>query len=212
MRIESFLNTNYQVPFTHDTLPVTMSKKSQAVCPSCGIQKHRTELRLCLEQMEARQKREFGHHPELTTDAYEAFLNASFEWACDDCLKSKQAILAKPGAQETAFDPHLAYSDKQMVCYRCEQDFKFRKEEKQAWYESYKLPIHAEPDHCLACRRAIRQEKLENKSVSEILKKAETSISKEELESLIQIYSAWDKTEKVKYFEAMLRKRIKQED
>lgn len=169
-------------------------------------------MRKCLEPLEARHTREFGKHKELKTDGYEAFLNASFEWACDDCLNSKRAILANPGAQETASDPHLAYFDTALSCSTCQSDFQFKKEEKQAWYESYKLPIHAEPNNCLDCRRAIRQEKEENKTVSEILKNGESQLSEEELETLISIYHAWDKPEKVKYFESILRKRIKQED
>lgn len=169
-------------------------------------------MNTCIRVLEARHTLQFGKHKELKTDAYDSFLGASFEWACDDCLRTKKAILANPGAQETAFDPHLAYADTQLKCSECETSFRFTKEEKQVWYENYKLPIHAEPGNCLDCRRKIKQHKADNKTVSEILRKTESELSQEEIETLLEIYAAWDKPEKVKYFEAVLNKRIRQKD
>ena len=173
--------------------------------------KYRTEIKTCISILEKIERQEFKHYKELKLDqyTYESFIDSEFEWACDNCLESKKAILASPGLQETPWTPHLAYSDTELKCSSCRKEFLFKKEEKKIWYESYKLPINAEPNNCLECRRKIRNQNLENKTISEILKKTEDEITDNELERVVEIYTLWDKMDRVKYYQSILNKRNK---
>lgn len=159
--------------------------------------------------LEKLERQEFKHYKELKLEkyTYESFIDSNFSWACDNCLKSKKAVLASPGLQETPWTTHLAYYDTELECSTCRRAFLFKKEEKKTWYESYKLPINAEPNNCLKCRREIRNQNLENKTISEILQKQEDQITVQELEKVVEIYTSWDKLEKAKYYQSKLNKR-----
>lgn len=161
--------------------------------------------------LEKIEKKDYKYYKELKLDKYTygSFIDSPFEWACDSCLENKKAILAIPGLQETPWTPHLAYSDTQLNCNSCKIEFLFRKEEKKAWYESYQLPINAQPTSCLDCRRNTRKQISENKIISEILKKSEIEIADNELEDVVEIYTSWDKMEKAKYYQSILNKRKK---
>jgi hypothetical protein len=187
------------------------SKTKLAKCPSCLTDKHRTEIQACISILEKIERQEFKHYRELKLDQYTygSFIDSNFEWACDQCLETKKAILASPGLQETARTPHLAYSDTKLNCSSCSKEFLFKKEEKKVWYETYKLPINAEPNNCLDCRREIRKQNLANKTISEILKKTEAEITDKELETAVEIYTSWDKMDKAKYYQSKLNKRNK---
>lgn len=187
------------------------SKVKFAKCPCCSTERHRTEIKTCISILKKIERQEFKYYKELQLDqyAYASFIESDFEWACDNCLETKKAILASPGSQETSWTPHLTYSDSKLFCYSCKKDFLFKKEEKKAWYESYKLPINAKPNNCLDCRQNIRKLKLENKILSEILKKTETEITNKELEKIIETYALWDKMDKAKYYQSILNKRNK---
>ena len=163
--------------------------------------RHRAEIQTCISILEKIERQEFKHYKELQLDQYTygSFVDSNFEWACDSCLGSKKAILAIPGLQETPWTPHFAYFDTQLNCYSCTKEFLFKKEEKKAWYESYKLPINAQPNNCLGCRRKTRNLNADNKTMSEILKKSELEISDNQLEEVIGIYTSWDKMKKAKY-------------
>lgn len=181
-------------------------------CPCCLTGKYRTEIQICLSKLEKIERKEFKHYKELQMDTYGSFVDANFEWACDNCLQTKKGILANPGLQQTPWTPHLAYFDTKIKCHTCSTDFLFKKEEKKAWYESYNLPVHAQPDNCLECRRKIRNLKSENKTVSEILKKSDNEITDDELKMVVDIYLSWDKMEKVKFYQAILNKRLNKDD
>jgi hypothetical protein len=166
-------------------------------------------MQTCISMLEKIERRELKHYKELQIAqyTYAHFIDSGFEWACDSCLGAKKAILANPGLQETPWTPHLAYFDTPRSCDSCKKEFLFKKEEKRAWYESYKLPITARPDNCLECRRKIRKQNSENKVISEILKKSEMEMTDHELEMVVGIYTSWDKMEKAKYFQSILNKR-----
>ncbi|MGO8055825.1 hypothetical protein, partial [Rhizobium leguminosarum] len=84
----------------------------------------------------------------------------------------------------------------------------FTKEEKKIWYEKLKFWIDSEPVNCLKCRRQLRLLKSENKVLSNILMKESDSITLEELKIVTDIYNKWEKFEKVKFYEAVARKRF----
>ncbi len=182
-------------------------KKKYAKCPSCLTDRHRTEMTLCLSILEKIERKEFKHYKELNIDTYNSFIDSKFEWACDFCLNEGKAILANPGLQTYAWTPHLAYHDIDLVCRTCGTSFKFTKEEKQLWYEKLKLWIDSEPANCLKCRRQQRLLKTENKKLSDILRKRENEITIDELKTVSDIYRKWDKVEKAKLYEAIIRKK-----
>lgn len=185
------------------------SKTKYAKCPCCLTDKHRTEMRKCMSILEKIHKKEFKNYKELNLDQYTygSFIDSNFVWACDNCLESKKAVLANPGLQQTPFTPHLAYFDTIFRCNSCKKEHVFKIEEKKVWYESYKLPIDAQPDKCLDCRRKIRKQNSENKILSEILEKPENDNTINELEKVVDIYITWDKIEKAKYYQSILNKR-----
>lgn len=153
------------------------------------------------------QKFKFYKELQLDQQAYGSFVDSNFEWACDRCLENKKAILATPELQESPWSAHLAYCDTQLYCSSCKKEFLFRKEEKKVWYESYKLPINAQPSNCLDCRRNSQNLHAQNKTLSEILKKPEIEMTNDELYQVIGIYTLWNKVEKAKYYQSILSKR-----
>ena len=165
-------------------------------------------MTICISALEKLERKEYGHYKELSIDTYNSFINSSLEWACDNCLKDKKAILANPGSQNFVWHPNLAFRDKDLVCRKCGTDFKFTKEEKQLWYEKLKFWIDSGPVNCLRCRREIRLFKAENKLLSDILKKDENEITIEELKTVSGIYKKWDKPEKAKFYEAAIRRKL----
>lgn len=182
-----------------------------AKCPCCLTDKHRTEIRTCISILEGILRKGLRNNrvPQLSENTYDYFVDADFEWACDNCLWDKKAILAIPELQETSWSKDLAHFDTQLHCFTCKREFLFKKEEKKAWYESYKLPLNAQPNNCLSCRRKLQKASSENKAVSEILQKTESEITDTQLEEVISIYTAWGKIEKAKYYQSILNKRKK---
>ncbi|MDR2237389.1 MAG: zinc-ribbon domain containing protein [Chryseobacterium sp.] len=181
-----------------------------ARCPCCFIEKHRTEISVCLPILEHILKKQLLYYKDLSIDAYDVLINDNLQWACDDCLNSKKAILAFPALQHNEWNSHLAYYDTDCICRNCDTDFKFTKEEKKLWYETLRFRIESKPVSCLVCRKKIRQLKIENNTLSELFKKEITALSPEELGTVIRIYTQWGKTEKTKYYERLLKKKLRQ--
>lgn len=186
-----------------------MNKKEKKIarCPACNNQKHRTEMDIAISKMKKLDKVQYKHYTELKIDTYASFINSDFEWACDACLNSRKAIVSNPNLQSYCWHPHYAYHDSKFICRTCKTECTFSKEEKKFWYENLKFWIDSTPVNCTSCRKEIKQLKLENKTLSEILKKGEGQISSFELEIVIEIYSKWKKDEKVKYYQSILMKK-----
>lgn len=183
------------------------NSKYVAKCPSCQTAKHATELKVMMAEMDKIDWSNYSKEVRLAIDNYGFFVNSDFSWACDTCLQSGKAIMGNPASQNYCWSPNYAYYDSNKTCRTCKSKFTFAKEEKKYWYESLKFWIDSEPVNCLNCRKEIRQYKIENKVLSEILRKEEQEISKLELEQVIEIYRSWQKEQKVKYYESILRKR-----
>ena len=175
-------------------------------CPCCNNEIHRTEMETVVKEMTKLDKANYKHYKELDIDSYYSFIDSNFKWACDNCLKSKKAILAGIGSQNYSFTPHFAYFDIKSNCFNCKNDFVFSKEEQRHWYESIKLYSYASPDNCFKCRQEIRKVKVQNKILSEILSKKESEFTKEDLEEIITIYKEWNKENKVNYYQSLLNK------
>ncbi len=181
-------------------------KKKYAKCPCCSIEKHSTEITVCLSILE---KIIMKYYNSPASDAYEMLVDSSYQWACDDCLNRKKAIVAFPAFQNNELKSYLAYYDTKLTCRTCGTGFIFAKEEKKLWYETLKFRIEAIPVNCLPCRKKVRLLKIENNTLSDILKKADHDISMEDLKKLVEIYTNWNKPEKVSYYQKLIRKRLK---
>src|SRR5688572_12998079 len=178
---------------------MTRKKSKYAKCPCCFTERHWSEMSVCISILEKRERKLYQHYNLLDFDTYDSFLDSNFEWACDNCLHLKKAILAAPIKQGDCH-PNLAYSDTSLVCRTCKSAFKFTKEEKQLWYEKLKFRVESSPINCLQCRKDIRLFKIENNTVSDILKKHISEIGHEDLKTVADIYRSWDKPEKAKYY------------
>ena len=181
-------------------------KKKFAICPACITERHRSEITVCLTILDRYERSQYKYYQELKVDSYQTLIDGDFEWACDDCLQSKKAVLASPLLQDTASSVNLAYADQNSKCRKCGSDFKFTKEEKRKWYETYKFHLDSTPVNCLNCRRQIRQLKAENKILSSILSKEKENVTLAEWQTVVDIYRNWDKPEKAKFYDAVIKK------
>ena len=181
-------------------------KKKFAKCPCCLIERHRTEVAVCLSILDKYERSLYKYYKELGIDVYQTLIESDFEWACDECLLEKKAVLANPLLQENAFSVNLAYSDQSVNCRKCGVDFRFTKEEKRKWYETYKFHLDSAPVNCSNCRREIRQLKAENKLLSDILGMEKSDVTLAQWQSVVEIYRKWDKPEKAKIYDALIKK------
>ncbi len=181
-------------------------KQKYAKCPCCQTERHRTEMKTAIAQMEKLDRAAYKHYKALSIDTYASFIDSDFNWACDVCLNNKKAILAHPSLQQYAWNPNYAYFDTRHTCRTCETVFTFSKEEKKYWFETLKFWTDAEPVNCVNCRKEVRQFKNQNTRLSNILQQKEEDISIEELEEVIEIYTKWEKIKRVKYYQSVLRK------
>ncbi|SHK33117.1 Probable zinc-ribbon domain-containing protein [Chryseobacterium polytrichastri] len=171
------------------------------------MEKYKAEISVCLSILENIIKIHFKQYKDLNIDAYEDFTNNNFEWACDLCLKNKKAIIAIPPLQNHVWNPKVAYYDTYLICRTCGKDFTFTKEEKKIWYETLQFWIQSSPVNCLQCRQQIRLLKIQSSTLSSILKKDKKEMSIEELTTVVEIYQKWNKPEKVKHYESLLKKK-----
>ncbi|MEM6737915.1 MAG: zinc-ribbon domain containing protein [Bacteroidota bacterium] len=130
----------------------------------------------------------------------------TYQWACDDCIKSERAILANPNKQYYSFthpmdtgNPYLAYFDKGFTCQTCQKKVVFSKEEQQYWYEDLSFVIYAKPVNCKTCRKEIRTARNLNTELSELLKNGIPK-EKEKLLRISEIYKVMGNKEKMKKF------------
>jgi len=163
------------------------------------------ELQTVVKMFQTYHNKHFPNNKSFIKDQH--FLNADFEWACDECLSAGKAVVAIPNKQETSGYPNLAYSDTSYSCFTCKAEFIFKKEEKQLWYEQLKFPTSSAPNDCTDCRKIIRKRKVENKQLSALLKRKEDTLNTDELQQVIAIYKQWDKPERVAYFKSLLKKK-----
>ncbi len=187
-------------------------KKKQAKCPSCNTERHKTEMKEAIFLAENLSRTVYNNYKGLGIDTYQNFIDCDFNWACDHCLQTKKAIAANPVSQNYCWSPNYAYFDSEYKCRTCGNDFIFSKLEKKYWYETLHFWIDSEPVNCVNCRKEVRKYKSESKIISEILRKDESEILIEELEKIIEIYTAWGKEQKAKYYLSLKSKKNKRSE
>jgi len=174
-------------------------KKEKLTCPGCKGEIYDSNL-----------KKTIGRKVDLwgkVTILERSDLNhGRYQWACDDCLTSGTAIIANPEAQVYLDSPpYLAYVDELKVCDKCKEEYIFRKEEQEYWYEHLKFWVQSRPKHCAKCRREVRENKNLNNELSTLLKERD-KLSIKDLQRLSEIYSALNHPDKAKYYENQANK------
>lgn len=186
-------------------------KKEYAICPCCKTPRDRTEMATVLKIQEGVERKLYKNYSELGIHTYSHFVHNDFEWACDDCLKNRDTVLANPLGQLGAWTHHIAYHDTPLVCATCSSDFVFSAQEKKRWYEQYQIWNFIQPQNCPSCRKDIREFKNKNTRLSNLLESGTEDLSVDEIREIIAIYHHWNKPDRVKFYEALLRKAEKVE-
>ena len=129
-----------------------------------------------------------------------------YQWACDECIKARKALVGNPKKQFYTFtypwdtaSPFFAYYDKSFRCQSCKEKFTFSKEEQQHWYEDLNFVVYSKPINCATCRKEIRASKNLNKELSDLLREGKPK-DVEKLQRIAQIYKEMDKPEKMKAY------------
>lgn len=179
-------------------------KNKSAKCKCCGLMKDKLDVSICLSVLK---NVDFIKDSDQKFDLYESLIDNSFEWACDKCINDKRALIANPSQQKDTYSPYLTYYSVNLNCKKCGNEFTFTKEEKKLWYEELKFFRESVPLNCLNCRKEIRIFKIQNKILSQILKKDVEEMSIEELSQITKIYYEWDKTDKFNFYSKILKTR-----
>lgn len=142
------------------------------------------------------------------TTIEEAFLFAAkrspslYQWACDDCVNGRKAILANPKKQFYTFKypwdsaiPFLAYFDRGYTCISCGEKGSLSKEIQQHWYEELQLVVYTRASRCKTCRGTNDL----NTELSNLLKDGKPK-DKASLIRISEIYEKMGKTEKMKAY------------
>lgn len=179
-------------------------KSKYAKCKCCNIIKDKLDVSICLSVLK---NTDFVKNSDHKYDLYEWLIEANFEWACDKCINEKRSLIAKPSQQNNIYSPYLAYYSVNLTCKKCGNEFIFTKEDKKFWYEELKFFRESVPLNCLKCRKEIRIFKIQNKVLSQILKKDVKEMSIEELSQVVKIYYEWDKTDKFNFYNKIIKAR-----
>ncbi|UTW60762.1 zinc-ribbon domain containing protein [bacterium SCSIO 12741] len=181
-------------------------KKPSAICPSCGTASEKMDMKTALKMQEEVDRKQYKHYRALGIDSYPFFISNEFEWACDHCISRKNTEIANPFNQLGAFTQHLIYYDSPRVCETCNSDFVFTAQEKKRWYEQYQIWNFIQPKNCPSCRKDVRAYKNNNTRLSNLLQSGAEDLTSEEIREVIAIYEQWEKPDRVKYYESLLRK------
>jgi len=93
------------------------------------------------------------------------------DWACRNCEENGSVIFPNFKKQEYGLGvPIYLYHDKKYLCQTCDASFVFKATEQQHWYEELRFNYNSYPKNCLDCRKKIRQPKILQKRLSELLK------------------------------------------
>lgn len=178
-------------------------KNKYTKCGCCGQIKDKLDVSICLSVLK---NTDFIKNSDQKYDLYEWLINSNFEWTCDKCINDRKALIANPSQQNNTYNPFLAYYSVNLICKKCGVEFTFTKEEKKLWYEELKFFRESEPLNCLKCRKEIKVFKIQNKIVSQILKKSINEISIEELSQLVEIYDKWNKKDKFNFYSKVIER------
>jgi len=116
----------------------------------------------------------------------------AFRFAGSLSVDFESAIRGDPGKQNCSICPRYWYVDTIYPCARCGEAFTFTAGEQRVWYEEYGFWIDSVPNHCLACRRALRDLKAArqeyDRSVEDALESSDPELKKRLSHVIDQLY------------------------
>lgn len=177
-----------------------------AKCKCCGLFKDQSEVLISLSVLK---NAEVIKNSDQEFNLFELLIDSNFNWACDQCINNKKALVSNLLQQSKSYPKYLSYYDVNLTCKRCKNEFTFTKEEKKIWYEKLKFYIESVPVHCLICRKKIRKFKNQNKILSQVLKKNPKDMTMDELSQIVQIYDEWNKKDKFNFYSKLIKERLK---
>lgn len=183
-------------------------------CPCCKTKVEKKKLKLIssLIPIEGYQSETDHSHLESFMITVSKYPNM-YQWACDECIKTKEAILGNPKKQNYRFKdpmetwhPFFAYYDKRYTCEICKEKTVFTKEEQKYWYEKLSFIVYSKPISCKNCRKEIRATRNMNTELSELLKEG-TPKEKSKLLRISEIYKEMGKIERMKHYKNKANKK-----
>lgn len=176
---------------------------SKLQCPCCKKYKEKNQVRTLINQMHPLHPKGFN----VDFDWLCRVMSSGYKrWACDDCIKSKKAIISDPKQMNFSVMPkYLAYFNEERTCFDCKKDYIFSAEEQKYWFETLNFWHDAIPNGCKLCRKKIRHQKELVKRLSYLLENLDKN-NREALLEIAQIYNEMGKEEKVKHYTALAKK------
>ena len=102
------------------------------------------------------------------------------------------AVRADPEKQNASICPRHWYVNTIFPCERCGGEFAFTAAEQRVWYEDYGFWIDSLPQHCLDCRRKLREAKAArqdyDRSIAEALATADRELKLRLAGAIDQLY------------------------
>ncbi|REC43574.1 hypothetical protein [Chryseobacterium sp. 5_R23647] len=75
-------------------------KNKSTKCKCCGLIKDKLDVSICLSVLK---KIDFLKDSDQKYDLYGLLIDNNFEWACDQCINDKRALIANPSQQNHSY-------------------------------------------------------------------------------------------------------------
>ncbi|MES2516415.1 MAG: zinc-ribbon domain containing protein [Bacteroidota bacterium] len=143
-----------------------LPENRELVCPLCKKQTPVEQTRL--EQIKTWMQNHNGWYAEDLVQ--EARAGKFTDWACLSCESKASVIFPDYSKQNYGIGgPIMIYRDKTLNCETCQKDFTFSASEQKFWYEDLHFNYYAYPKSCACCRKNIREPRILNKKLGELL-------------------------------------------
>lgn len=130
------------------------------------------------------------------------------DWACLSCEAEGKAIVPDYTKQNYGYGgPILMYIEKDLNCETCRKEFTFSAKEQKFWYEDLHFNYCAFPKNCAPCRKKIREPRILNTKLGELLNSKDES--PETLTAIADIYTKLGIQTKADIFYARAKNKLK---
>jgi len=174
------------------------------VCPICKKEVHVEQTRL--QQINLW----LTNHFNFPADYYvkEAKAKRFNDWGCRSCEADGKAVFPDYSKQNYGYGgPILMYIEKDLNCETCRKEFTFTAKEQNFWYEDLHFNYCAFPKNCAPCRKKIREPRILNTKLSELLNSKDES--PEKLTAIADIYTKLGIQTKADIFYARAKNKLK---
>ena len=128
-------------------------------------------------------------------------------WACDSCIKKGRALIGNIEKQNYGGYgmPFPVYLDIDRTCISCGENYIYKKEDQQYWYETLHKNVWSRASRCLSCRKPLQKVRKSNQRLQYLVMNVDLN-NEEELKELIEIFKSKGNLEKAKYYFSVLKK------